>query len=389
MNIVVAPDSFKESLSAKAVACNIATAITKIMPDANILQVPISDGGEGLLEALVTPSEGKLISLNVKDPLLRNIQANYGILGNGTTAVVEMATASGLELLKESERNPLITSTYGTGQLIRDALNKGCTKIIIGLGGSATNDGGMGMIKALGGKFLNKKGESIDEGGGVLDSLNQIDITELDKRLLKCEIIGACDVSNPLTGKHGASFVYGGQKGGNTLELKQLDKNLFHYASIIKSDLRKDVKAVEGTGAAGGMGIALLAFFDAKLMRGIDLIIDALQLEAYIKNADLVVTGEGKIDRQTLYGKTITGVAKIAQKHGIPVIAIAGKIGNDIDEIYKLGVTSIFSIVDQPMDLQESMSKVDYLIQSCVMNIFRIIKVHKSDEDNANSQQRI
>jgi|SRR5680860_51102 len=378
MNIVVAPDSFKESLSAKAVASNIATAIAKIMPEANILQIPISDGGEGLLEALVTPSEGKLIPVKVKDPLLRNIQAHYGILGDGTTAVVEMATASGLELLKEIERNPLITSTYGTGELIRDALNKGCTKIIIGLGGSATNDGGIGMIKALGGKFLNKKGASIDEGGGALDALNQIDITELDKRLLKCEIIGACDVSNTLTGNQGASIVFGGQKGGSTLELEQLDKNLFHYASVIKSDLGMDVKEVEGTGAAGGMGAALLAFLDAELMRGIDLIMDTLQLEAHIKNADLVVTGEGKIDRQTLYGKTITGVAKVAQKHGIPVIAIAGKIGNDIDEIYKLGVTSIFSIVDQPMTLQESMEKTDYLIQSCVMNIFRIIKSYES-----------
>ncbi len=378
MNIVVAPDSFKESLSAKAVASNIATAIAKIMPEANILQIPISDGGEGLLEALVTPSKGKLIPVKVKDPLLRNIQAHYGILGDGTTAVVEMATASGLELLKESERNPLITSTYGTGELIRDALNKGCTKIIIGVGGSATNDGGIGMIKALGGKFLNKKGVSIDEGGGALDALNQIDISELDKRLLKCEIIGACDVSNPLTGNHGASIVFGGQKGGSTLELEQLDLNLFHYASVIKSDLGMDVKEVEGTGAAGGMGAALLAFLDAKLMRGIDLIMDTLQLEAHIRNADLVVTGEGKIDRQTLYGKTITGVAKVAQKHGIPVIVIAGKIGNDIDEIYKLGVTSIFSIVNQPMTLQESMEKTDYLIQSCVMNIFRIIKSYES-----------
>lgn len=378
MNIVVAPDSFKESLSAKAVASNIATAIAKIMPDANILQIPISDGGEGLLEALVTPSGGKLIPVKVKDPLLRNIQAHYGILGDGTTAVVEMATASGLELLKEIERNPLITSTYGTGELISDALDKGCTKIIIGLGGSATNDGGMGMIKALGGKFLNKKGVSVDEGGGALDALHQIDISELDKRLLKCEIIGACDVSNTLTGNQGASFVFGGQKGGSTLQLEALDKNLFHYASVIKSDLGIDVKEVEGTGAAGGMGAALLAFFDADLMRGIDLIMDTLQLETHIKNADMVVTGEGKIDRQTLYGKTVAGVAGVAQKHGIPVIAIAGKIGNDIDDIYKLGVTSIFSIADQPMTLQESIERTDYLIQSCVMNIFRIIKSYES-----------
>ena len=235
----------------------------------------------------------------------------------------------------------------------------------------------MGMIKALGGKFLNEKGESIGEGGGVLDTLSQIDITGLDERLLSCEIIGACDVSNPLTGKQGASIVFGGQKGGNILELQQLDKNLSHYASVIKTDLKKDVKAVEGTGAAGGMGIALLAFFHAQLTSGIDLIIDELQLETHIRNADLVITGEGKIDRQTLYGKTIIGVAKIAQKHGIPVIAITGKIGNDIDEIYKLGVNAIFSIVNQPMDLQESMRKTDYLIRYCVMNIFRTIKILK------------
>ena len=378
MNIVVAPDSFKESLSAKAVASNIATAIAKIMPEANILQIPISDGGEGLLEALITPLKGKLIAVKVKDPLLRNIQAHYGILGDGTTAVVEMATASGLELLKASERNPLITSSYGTGELIKDALDKGCTKIIIGLGGSATNDGGIGMIKALGGKFINDKGASIDEGGGALVALSQIDITELDKRVLKCEIIGACDVSNPLTGSQGASLVFGGQKGGSIAELELLDKNLLHYASVIKSDLGKDVKEVEGTGAAGGLGGALLAFFDAKLMRGIDLIMDTLQLETHIKNADLVITGEGKIDRQTLYGKTITGVAKVGQKHGVPVIAIAGVIGTDIDEIYKLGVTSIFSIVNGPMTLQECLVNADYLIQSCVMSIFRVIKSYES-----------
>lgn len=377
MNIVIAPDSFKESLSAKSVAHSIAKAISTVIPEAQLLQIPISDGGEGLLEALVPPSNGTLISVTVKDPLLRNIQANYGILGDGTTAVIEMATASGLELLQKNERNPLITSTYGTGQLLLDALDKGCKKIIIGLGGSATNDGGMGMIKALGGKFLNKQGAPVDEGGGALDTLTKIDTTELDKRLLNCEIIGACDVSNPLTGKQGASLVYGRQKGGNTAQLEQLDKNLLHYASIISTNLNKDVKEISGTGAAGGMGSALLAFFDAKLMRGIDLILDTLQLETHIKHADVVITGEGKIDTQTLYGKTITGVAKIGQKYGVPVIAITGKIGRDIDSIYEIGVTSIFSIVDQPMDIKESMNKADDLIQACVRNIFRTINVFK------------
>jgi glycerate kinase len=191
---------------------------------------------------------------------------------------------------------------------------------------------------------------------------------------LKCEIIGACDVSNPLTGSHGASMVFGGQKGGTAIELKQLDENLVNYAAIIKSDLNKDIKTVKGTGAAGGTGMALLAFFNAKLISGIDLIMDELQLETHIKNADLVVTGEGKIDRQTLYGKTIAGIARIAQKHGVSVIAITGKIEDDIDEIYDLGVNSIFSIVNQPMDLKDSIKKTDHLIQSCVMNIFRLIK---------------
>ncbi len=377
MKIVVAPDSFKESLSAKNVARNIATAIAKIMPDATIIQIPISDGGEGLLEALVIPAGGRLITVGVKDPLLRNIYADYGILGDGTTAVIEMATASGLELLTESERNPLITSTFGTGQLIQDALNKGCKKIIIGLGGSATNDGGMGMIKALGCRFLDKVGETIGDGGGVMDALESIDLSEFDNRLLNCEIIGACDVSNPLTGVQGASIVSGGQKGGKKQELEKLDKNLYHYASILKSELGKDVKEMDGTGAAGGMGAALLAFFDAELLSGIDLIIEALQLEQHIKNADLVITGEGKIDRQTLQGKTITGVANVAKKYRIPVIAITGKIGDNIDEIYKLGVTSIFSIVNRPMSLKESIENTSHLIQSCVENIFRKIAFKK------------
>ena len=374
MNIVIAPDSFKESLSAKDVAKNIAIAIARIIPNANIVQIPISDGGEGLLEALVIPSGGKLLSVEVKDPLLRNIKADYGILGDGITAVIEMATASGLELLKESEKNPLITSTFGTGQLIKEALNKGCTKIIIGLGGTATNDGGMGMIKALGGKFLNKKKESIGEGGGALNTLNQVDLTEFDQRLLDCEIIGACDVSNPLTGKEGASLIFGRQKGGSEMDLNKLDENLLHYASIIKSNLGFEINKIKGAGAAGGTGGALHAFFNAKLVSGIDLVIEELHLEEHIKKADLVITGEGKIDRQTLNGKTITGVANIAKKHGVSVIAITGKIGDNIDEIYRLGISSIFSIVNQPMSLKESIEQTDSLIQSCVENIFRIIK---------------
>lgn len=374
MKIVVAPDSFKDCLSAKKVAENIAKGIYSVFPNAEIIKIPISDGGEGLLDALVEPSGGRLISISVKDPLFRNINANYGVLGDGTTAVVEMATASGLELLKENERNPLITSTFGTGQLINDALDKGCTKIIIGLGGSATNDGGVGMITALGGKFLDKEGNEIDNGGAALKNLYTIDISNLDKRLLDCEFVGACDVSNPLTGSEGASFVYGGQKGGNLSDLKLLDDSLIKYASVIKSNLGIEVNVIEGAGAAGGMGAALLAFFHAKLFRGIDLIIDALQIENSIRTADLVFTGEGKIDTQTLYGKTISGVAKVAKKHNIPVVVITGKVGDNIQEIYRHGVSAIFSIVNKPMSVEESIKNANMLIQSCVKNVLKVFK---------------
>ncbi len=371
MNIVIAPDSFKDCLPAEQVASSIAKGIKKVYPEAITTQIPISDGGEGLLDALVVSTGGKLYTVGVKDPLLRNINAQYGILTDGNTAIIEMATASGLELLEESDRNPMITSTFGTGQLIIDALDRGCKKLIIGLGGSATNDGGMGMVKALGGEFLNSKGEKIGDGGGALSDLHRIELSNLDNRLKECEIIGACDVSNPLTGPKGASVIYGGQKGGQSKELEQLDKNLSQYASIVTSNLGKEVNTVAGAGAAGGMGAALLAFLNADLRSGIELIIEILNLESYISNADMVFTGEGKIDRQTLYGKTISGIAAMGKKYNIPVFAVAGKVGDNIEELNDLGVTAIFSIVNKPMSLEESIANADQLIQSCVENILR------------------
>ena len=374
MKIVIAPDSFKESLSAKQVAHSIAKGIEKVIPKAEIVQIPVSDGGEGLLDALIEPLGGKIISAKVKDPLCRDIHAAFGILEDKYTGIIEMATASGLELLTESEKNPLITSTFGTGQLIKEALDRGCSKIIIGLGGSATNDGGIGMIKALGGKFLNIEGEEIGDGGGALDKLYSIDLSNFDQRIGECEIIAACDVSNPLTGIKGASLVYGAQKGGNPKQLEQLDRNLLHYASIIRSSIGIDIDTPAGAGAAGGLGGTLLGFFNAKLISGIDLIIESLELERHVKDADLVITGEGKIDSQTLHGKTVLGVAAIAKKYNVPVIAIAGKVGDGIDEIYDLGVTSIYSIIDQPMKLEEAMEQADNLIRSCIENIMRMVK---------------
>jgi len=375
MEIIVAPDSFKESLSAKAVASSISKGILKVLPDAQITQIPVSDGGEGLLDALVEPLGGKRIRVSVNDPLYRIIEAEYGIIDNGRTAIIEMAKASGLELLLENEKSPLITSTYGTGQLIKDALDKGCSKIIIGIGGSATNDGGMGMVKALGGKFENKNDDDIGSGGGALRDLYKIDLHDFDKRVFNCQFISACDVNNPLTGKNGASFVYGAQKGGTPEQIKILDENLISYASVIRKDLGIEVETIEGAGAAGGMGAALLAFFDAKLVKGIDLILQTLQLEKYIKNSDLVFTGEGKIDAQTLNGKTIAGVAEIAKRYKIPVIAIAGKLGAGIEPLYDNGISAIYSILDQPMELKEAMENADVLIESLVENIMRTIQL--------------
>tara|TARA_B110000003_G_scaffold9602_1_gene9881 strand:- start:4256 stop:5395 length:1140 start_codon:yes stop_codon:yes gene_type:complete len=377
MKIVVAPDSFKESLSAKAVCNIISKAIAKVIPEATVLQIPISDGGEGLLEALVSPLKGTLVHVTVKDPLLRNISANYGLIDQGNTAIIEMATASGLELLLRNERNPLITSSYGTGQLIKDALDKGCRKIIIGIGGSATNDGGMGMIRALGGAFLDSNGNDIPEGGGAMGNLHKIDLSSLDKRLTECEIICACDVSNILTGKQGASFIYGPQKGAKKEDLILLDNNLTNYAYIIKTNFKKDMKNIAGTGAAGGMGMALLVFLDAKLINGIELIIDTLQLENHIKNANLVITGEGKIDKQTLSGKTIMGISRIAKKNKVPVIAFCGSVGRDIGKIYDHGLHSIFPIVNKPMKLENAIKNSKSLLSTCVENVLKSLKDQK------------
>ena len=370
MNILVAPDSFKDSLSASEVSRIISEAISAVIPSASIRKIPISDGGEGLLEALLTPLQGTLVSVSVKDPLHRTIEASYGLVDQGKTAIIEMATASGLELLSIEERNPLITSTYGTGELIKNALDKGCTKIIIGLGGSATNDGGIGMIKALGGLFLDQYNQEIPDGGAALSTLHSIDLSGLDKRLQQVAIVCACDVDNPLTGPSGASYVYAKQKGASDNMLAVLDSNLSNYATVIKATLNKDLEHISGTGAAGGTAMGLLAFLDATLTPGIALITELLHLEKHIKEAQLVVTGEGKIDIQTLHGKTIMGIASLAKKHSIPVLVFTGSIGHGISEIYDQGVTAIFSIVSEPMSLETAIKNASELLKTSVTNVF-------------------
>lgn len=377
MKIVIAPDSFKGSLSAKEAAISIERGIKKVDETIEIIKVPMADGGEGTVESLVESMNGKIIKVKVHDPLMREIEALYGILGDGATAIIEMSAASGLPILKKEDRNPMKTTTYGTGELIAHAIEKGCRKIIIGLGGSATNDGGAGVIMALGGKLLDKEKKSIGLGGEALSKLDSIDLSSIHKDIKKCIFIAACDVDNPLIGERGASYIFGPQKGADEDMVKVLDKNLEHYGGIVEKFLNVSILQYPGAGAAGGLGAALLAFLNAELKKGIDIVIEATNLETKVKDADLIITGEGMIDYQTQFGKTPFGVATLAKKYNKPVIAIAGGIGKDAFVLYEKGIDSIFSIVDKPMDLEEAIERGAILLENVSERIMRIIRIMK------------
>jgi glycerate 2-kinase len=375
MKIVIAPDSFKGSLTAAKVADCIESGIRMVYENIDIIKIPMADGGEGTVEAMVSATGGKIVNVKVKDPLMRDIEAYFGMLGDNKTAVIEMASASGLPLLKKEERNPLLTSTYGTGELIKHALDRGCRNIIIGIGGSATNDGGAGMAEALGVKLLNKQGVEIEGRGGSLKELFSIDMSGLDERIKECNIMIACDVENPLSGPKGASYVYGPQKGADTNMVRLLDENLTHYGQVLEKTIGRNIMNFPGAGAAGGLGAGLLAFLNADLKKGVDIVIQTVELEKKLQGADLVITGEGMIDYQTGYGKTPYGVAQLALKYNIPTIAIAGGIGKNAHELYKKGFTSIFSIVDKPMSLNEAIEDSEVLIKSVSERIMRIFKI--------------
>lgn len=372
MKVVIAPDSYKGSLTAMEVANSIEEGIIKYNKNIEVVKVPMADGGEGTVQALVDATGGKIINLKVCDPLLREIDSFYGILGDGKTAIIEMAAASGLNLLHKNELNPLITSTYGTGQILNDAIEKGCRKIIVGLGGSATNDGGAGMLRALGIRFLNKDGRDIPEGGGVLKNLYKIDKKNFNTEILKCEIIVACDVDNTLCGINGATNVFGPQKGASEDDIRILDEGLSEYSKIIKREFGVDVLNVSGSGAAGGTGAAFLVI-GAKLESGVDIVIRETNLVEALKDSDIVFTGEGRIDFQTKFGKAPYGVAKEAEKIGLPVIAICGEIGEGYDELYNHGFTSIFSIVNKPMTLEDSIKDSKKLINDISERVIRLI----------------
>ncbi len=375
MKFVLAPDSFKESMTAKEAAEAMERGIKKVIPDAECIKVPMADGGEGTVQSLVDATNGQIIEIEVTGPDCNKVKATYGILGDGKTAVIEMASASGIHLIKKDKRNPLYTTTYGTGELIKSALDREVKNILIGIGGSATNDGGAGMLEALGAKFYDKSSQELAFGGGALEKLDKIDLSNFDSRIKNVNIEVACDVNNPLTGENGASYIFGPQKGATPEMVQKLDSALKNYAEVIREQLGCDVEKVPGSGAAGGLGAGLMAFLNADLKKGVELVIKYTKLEEKIKDADYVFTGEGSVDSQTVFGKTPFGVSTIARKYNIPTIAFAGRIGEGVEELYKCGINSIVGILQGVVSLDEALKMGEKNIEKTSENIARILNI--------------
>ena len=372
---VLAPDSFKESMSAQQACDAMQRAILNVMPHVHVIAVPMADGGEGTVDALLSVCHGQKLTIAVRGPLPnQRIHTYLGLIDGGKTAVIEMAKANGIHLLTPTARNPLLTSTYGTGEMIKAALDLGVNKIIIGLGGSVTNDGGAGMARALGAQFSNYQGKEIDVCGGNLHQIVQIDVTQLDLRLAQTEIIIASDVNNPLCGANGASYIFAPQKGATQEMVQQLDQNLSHYADVVEATLGCTLSDVKGAGAAGGLGFGLMAFAGASIQSGVELMIEQTQLVQKIAQADYVLTGEGKIDHQTKLGKTPYGVAQVAKHFNKPVIAFAGVVGEGIAELYDLGFTQIVGINPPNFSLEDALKNAEMNLQEACENIAKLLK---------------
>lgn len=356
MKFVIAPDSFKKSMTAQKAARSIQIGLQRSISNAIYDLIPLADGGEGTVDALVNATRGSFFTAKVTGPLGLPVTAQYGIINHGTTAIIEMAAASGIQFTTNQTRNPLITTTFGTGELIIDALNHGVTHLIIGLGGSVTNDGGAGMAQALGVRLLDNHNQPLSFGGGSLEHLAKIDTSSIDPRIAAADILIACDVTNPLVGKNGASVVFGPQKGASNRVVQQLDQNLSHFADEINIQLHKEIATIPGGGAAGGLGAGLLAFTPAKIKPGIDLILDAVNFASRVQDADFVITGEGSIDSQTRYGKTPFGVASLTKKISphTTVIALGGRIGTNVDVLYD-SIDAIFPIVPAAMPIEQAL----------------------------------
>ncbi|CAO97772.1 glycerate kinase [Erwinia tasmaniensis] len=375
MKIVIAPDSYKESLSALQVATQIELGFREIFPHAQYIKLPVADGGEGTVDAMVAATAGKIISLPATGPLGNPVDAFYGLSGDGQCAIIEMAAASGLEGVPLARRNAMTATSWGTGELMRDALDKGVKRMIIGIGGSATNDGGAGMIQALGAKLLDRQGKCIGHGGAELARLASIDLSGFDRRIADCQIDVACDVSNTLTGEQGASAVFGPQKGATPEQVVQLDHALKHFAALIQRELHHDVLPLAGGGAAGGMGAGLYAFCGATLRPGIDIVTDALGLDALVRDATLVITGEGRIDSQTVQGKVPVGVARVAKRYHKPVIAIAGSLSRDVGVVHQHGLDAVFSVIYRICSLDDALREAAENVRMAARNVAATLNI--------------
>ena len=373
MKIVIAPDSYKESLSALEVATHIEQGFKEIFPDAEYCKVPMADGGEGTVQAMAEATQGRIVHLQVTGPLGAPVPGFYALTGDGRMAMIEMAAASGLALVPPEQRNPLHTTSYGTGELVRAALDAGARHLILGIGGSATNDGGAGMLQALGVRLLDAAGQDIGRGGAPLAQLARIDTSGIDARLAECTIEVACDVDNPLTGPRGASAIFGPQKGATPEMVAQLDANLQHFAQIIARDLGVEVDQIAGAGAAGGMGAAMLAFFKGQLRPGCEIIAKAVGLDQAVQGASLVITGEGRIDQQTIFGKTPFGVASVARQYGVPVIGIAGSLGTQAQVVHDHGIDAIVSVLSRTCSMQEAMADAAVNVHNSARNVAALL----------------
>ncbi|HUS87786.1 MAG TPA: glycerate kinase [Desulfosporosinus sp.] len=375
MRIVIAPDSFKGCLNALNAALAMRRGVQRVYPDSLIDMIPMADGGEGTVEAILCAVRGEKIKIAVTDPLGRSIGAAYALIDEGETAIIEMAAASGLTLLSNQERNPRVTSTQGTGILIRNALDRGVKKILLGIGGSATNDGGAGLAVALGVKLLDAQGNELPQGGAALANLVNIDMSGLDPRLAKVQIEVACDVQNPLCGPEGASVVYGPQKGANPEDIRVMDTALQNFGEVLSGVAGTNLLELAGGGAAGGLGAGVVGFLGAKLRPGSQMVLEVANADEKIKHADLVLTGEGRTDFQTAYGKVPVGVSALAQKYSVPVLVISGSVEGFPDFLADVGVASCFSVAEGPATLDEAFLKAEEQLERAVWRVLTVWKL--------------
>ena len=374
MKVVVAPQSFKGSISALDAARAMEEGLLRVVPGAETVLVPVADGGDGTLETLVDATGGEVRSTTVTGPIGKPVTAEWGALGDGQTAVIEMARTSGLALLSLAERDPLHATTYGLGEVLREALDAGFRSFIVGIGGSATNDGGAGMAQALGVRLLDETGKDLPQGGAALAGLRRVDVSGLDGRVMEARFSVACDVSNPLTGPEGASAVYGPQKGATPDLVEQLDAALKNFARVVERDTGTSIDAVRGSGAAGGLGGGMMAFLGGSLRAGVDIVLDHVGLDEKLEGADLVITGEGRIDFQTVYDKAPIGVARRAKRRGIPVLAVCGSLGKGFEDVHAEGIDAAVSILTTPMTLDEASARAGELIADAVAEAMRSMK---------------